>query len=208
MLNDCSIMVSEELILERTFELLLLKGFDAVSISDIQQATGLSRGLLYHYYKNKEDLFIQVTEKYFIRIFDFEVRRTANHTVFEFVDFMCKRFKKIARIVSDIVGKASKNRNVSMLNYHFLFYQVMQRDAIFRNKYQATIEKEKIGWESALRNSVSKQEIKQNTDIEVSAMQLFTLTDGIWFQSIFSTDGNSIVQNLEKALLHYIFLLK
>lgn len=201
-------MVSEELILERTFELLLLKGFDAVSISDIQQATGLSRGLLYHYYKNKEDLFIQVTEKYFIRIFDFEVRRTANYTVFEFVDFMCKRFKKIARIVSDIVGGASKNTNVSMLNYHFLFYQVMQRDAIFRNKYQATIEKEKIGWESALRNSVSKKEIKQDTDIEVSAMQLFTLTDGIWFQSIFSTDGNSIVQNLEKALLHYIFLLK
>ena len=96
-------MVSEELILERTFELLLLKGFDAVSISDIQQATGLSRGLLYHYYKNKEDLFIQVTEKYFIRIFDFEVERTANYTVFEFVDFICKRFKKIARIVSDIV---------------------------------------------------------------------------------------------------------
>ena len=107
---------------------------------------------------------------------------------------MCKRFKKIARIVSDIVGEASKNTNVSMLNYHFLFYQVMQRDAIFRNKYQATIEKEKIGWESALRNSVSKKEIKQDTDIEVSAMQLFTLTDGIWFQSIFSTDGNSIVQ--------------
>lgn len=201
-------MVSEELILERTFELLLLKGFDAVSISDIQQATGLSRGLLYHYYKNKEDLFIQVTEKYFIRIFDFEVERTANYTVFEFVDFICKRFKKIARIVSDIVRDASKNTNVSMLNYHFLFYQVMQRDAIFRNKYQATIEKEKIGWESALRNSVSKKEIKQDTDIEVSAMQLFTLTDGIWFQSIFSTDGNSIVQNLEKALLHYIYLLK
>jgi len=201
-------MVSEELILERTFELLLLKGFDAVSISDIQQATGLSRGLLYHYYKNKEDLFIQVTEKYFIRIFDFEVERTANYTVFEFVDFICKRFKKIARIVSDIVRDASKNTNVSMLNYHFLFYQVMQRDAIFRAKYQATIEKEKIGWESALRNSVSKKEIKLDTDIEVSAMQLFTLTDGIWFQSIFSTDGNSIVQNLEKALLHYLFLLK
>ena len=179
-----------------------------MSISDIQQATGLSRGLLYHYYKNKEDLFIQVTEKYFIRIFDFEVRRTANYTVFEFVDFMCKRFKKIARIVSDIVGEASKNTNVSMLNYHFLFYQVMQRDAIFRNKYQATIEKEKTAWESALRNSVSRKEIKQDTDIEVSAMQLFTLTDGIWFQSIFSTDGNLIVQNLEKALLHYIFLLK
>lgn len=201
-------MVSEEIILKKTFGLLLLKGFDAVSITDIQQATGLSRGLLYHYYKNKEDLFIQVTEKYFIRIFDFDVRKVADYTVIEFVDFMCRRFRKISETVSDIVVEAKDKSMVSMLNYHFLFYQVMQRDAIFRNRYQATIENERIGWESALRNSLKKKEIKQDIDITASAVQLFTLTDGIWFQSIFSEDGTSIVQNLKSALLHYINLLR
>ncbi|MDR3060448.1 MAG: TetR/AcrR family transcriptional regulator [Prevotella sp.] len=201
-------MVSEDLILEKTFKLLLIKGFDAVSITDIQHATGLSRGLLYHYYKNKEDLFIQVTEKYFIEIFDFDVRKVTDLTVFEFIDFMFKRFGRIEHAILDIVKNTNDIQGVTMLNYHFLFYQVMQRDAIFRNRYQATIEKEKIGWENALKNSITKKEIKSDTNIVISAKELVTLTDGVWFQSIYSVDGKSMIQKLEATLFHYIDLLK
>lgn len=201
-------MVSEDLILEKTFKLLLIKGFDAVSITDIQHATGLSRGLLYHYYKNKEDLFIQVTEKYFIEIFDFDVRKVTDLTVFEFIDFMFKRFDRIEHVILDIVKNTNDVQGVTMLNYHFLFYQVMQRDAIFRNRYQATIEKEKIGWENALKNSITKKEIKSDTNIAISAKELVTLTDGVWFQSIYSVDGKSMIQKLEATLFHYIDLLK
>ncbi len=201
-------MVSEDLILEKTFKLLLIKGFDAVSITDIQHATGLSRGLLYHYYKNKEDLFIQVTEKYFIETFDFDVRKVTDLTVFEFIDFMFKRFGRIEHAILDIVKNTNDIQGVTMLNYHFLFYQVMQRDAIFRNRYQATIEKEKIGWENALKNSITKKEIKSDTNIVISAKELVTLTDGVWFQSIYSVDGKSMIQKLEATLFHYIDLLK
>ncbi|SBV92185.1 TetR/AcrR family transcriptional regulator [uncultured Dysgonomonas sp.] len=201
-------MNTEELILKKTFGLLLLKGFDATSITDIQVATGLSRGLLYHYFKNKEELFIQVTEKFFIQIFDFDIRKAKDYGVAEFVDFMCDRFRHISNIISGIVEETGSVKEVSMLNYHFLFYQVMQRDAIFRNNYRATTEKERTGWEYALKNSINRDEIRVDIDVNVSANQLFTLTDGIWFQSIFSSDGQSVIRNLENALSHYIALLK
>lgn len=202
-------MDSKEIILKKTFGLLLLKGFDGVSITDIQQMTGLSRGLLYHYFKNKEDLFIQVTDKYFLKIFDFDVREVKDMLVVNFVDFMCRRFRKIDQTISEIVIDSSyKSLNVSMLNYHFLFYQVIQRDAIFRRNYQVTIEKERIGWEYTLKNSVNNKELRANIDIESSARQLFILTDGIWFQAIFSADGKSIIQDLESTLFHYIKLLR
>ena len=201
-------MKTDELILKKTFNLLLMKGFDAVSITDIQTETGVSRGLLYHYFKNKEDLFIQVTEKYFVKIFDFDIRKTKNYTVYEFVNFMSKRFKRIAASIISIASEFDGMSKVSMLNYHFLFYQVMQRDVVFRNKYRATIEKELVGWEYALTNSIKANELKDSTDISLAAKQLFTLTDGVWFQSIFSADGKSIIQNLESSLLHYIKLLE
>lgn len=200
-------MKTDELILKKTFNLLLMKGFDAVSITDIQTETGVSRGLLYHYFKNKEDLFIQVTEKYFVQIFDFDVRKTKNYTVYEFVDFMSKRFKRIAASIISIASEFDGISNVSMLNYHFLFYQVMQRDVVFRKKYIITIEKELVGWEHALANSIKVNELRDSTNISLAAKQLFTLTDGVWFQSIFSADGKSIIQNLENSLLHYIKLL-
>lgn len=201
-------MNTEELILEKTFNLLLLKGFDAVSITDIQMATGLSRGLLYHYFKNKEDLFIQVTEKYFIQIFDFDTRKIKDKTVFEFVDFMCKRFRKIAKTITNIASEFEEQSAVSMLNYHFLFYQVMQRDIIFRDKYRSTIKKEMIGWENTLINSINANELNKDIDIASSVKQLFTLTDGVWFQSIFNADVRNMTEDLKKSLLHYIKLLK
>lgn len=201
-------MNTEELILKKTFNLLLLKGFDAVSITDIQMATGLSRGLLYHYFKNKEELFIQVTEKYFIQIFDFDTRKIKDKTVFEFVDFMCKRFRKIAKTITNIASEFEEQSAVSMLNYHFLFYQVMQRDIIFRDKYRSTIKKEMIGWENTLINSINANELNKDIDIASSVKQLFTLTDGVWFQSIFNADVRNMTEDLKKSLLHYIKLLK
>ncbi|MFT4221628.1 TetR/AcrR family transcriptional regulator [Dysgonomonas sp.] len=202
-------MDSKEIILKNTFNLLLIKGFDAVSITDIQQITGLSRGLLYHYFKNKEDLFIQVTDKYFVKIFDFNIGKVKGLSVFEFVDFICNRFKNINRIISDIVEEnGSMSSNVSMLNYHFLFYQVMQRDSSFRHNYRVTIEKEQAGWENALKNSVRSKALRQDIDILTSAKQLFILTDGIWFQAIFSKRGESIIQDLKSTLSHYIRLLE
>lgn len=202
-------MDSKEIILKKTFNLLLLKGFDAVSITDIQHVTGLSRGLLYHYFKNKEDLFIQVTDKYFLKIFDFDVREVKDMSVFDYVNYMCQRFRKINHTIAEIVAENGNTfSNASMLNYHFLFYQVMQRDTIFRRNYRVTVEKEQIGWEYTLTNSINNKELRQNIDIVSSAKQLFVLTDGIWFQSIFSTDESRIIQDLEDTLSHYIKLLE
>lgn len=201
-------MDAEEIILEKTFNLLLLKGFDAVSITDIQKTTNLSRGLLYHYFKNKEDLFIKVTEKYFVEIFDFDLRRTKDHNAFEFVTFICDRFNSVSSLISDIIKENNDSSHPSILNYHFLFYQVMQRDIIFRNNYRTITEKEHTAWEYSLNNSIYQNQIRKNIDTGSSAKQLFILTDGIWFQSIFSTDGKGIVKNLESTLLHYLELLK
>ena len=84
----------------------------------------------------------------------------------------------------------------------------MQRDSTFRNHYQKTIKKERLAWEYALTNSINKNEIRNNTNTSFSAKQLFTLTDGIWFQNIFNNNNDSMIKNLKEALFHYINLLK
>ena len=111
-------MDSKEIILRKTFSLLLLKGFDAVSITDIQLVTGLSRGLLYHYFASKEDLFIQVTDKYFVKMFDFNLEKVENLSVFEFVRFICNRFKDINRTILDVV--ADRDNVYSEVPFSFL----------------------------------------------------------------------------------------
>ncbi|HLG75582.1 MAG TPA: helix-turn-helix domain-containing protein [Ktedonobacteraceae bacterium] len=40
------------------------KGWDATSIPDLAQAAGIAQGLMYHYFRNKEELLLAVVERH------------------------------------------------------------------------------------------------------------------------------------------------
>ena len=62
---------TKDKILKTTFLLLLEKGYDKVLVSDIQNELGISRGLLYRYFKGKDELVYTACKEYFYnRYFD------------------------------------------------------------------------------------------------------------------------------------------
>ena len=61
----CFIMDNtKDFIIEESFKLFLNRSYEAVSINDISLAIGLTKGALYHHFKNKEELFKSVVDKY------------------------------------------------------------------------------------------------------------------------------------------------
>lgn len=55
----------EKLILDSAVSLFTSKGYLATRMEDVAKAAGISKGLTYFYYKNKEDLFMALTKKAF-----------------------------------------------------------------------------------------------------------------------------------------------
>ena len=55
----------EKLILDAAINLFNSKGFHATTMDDVAKTAGISKGLSYFYYKNKEDLYLAVTKKGF-----------------------------------------------------------------------------------------------------------------------------------------------
>ena len=55
---------TKDFIIEEAFKLFLNHSYEAVSISDISKAIGFTKGALYHHFKNKEELFKSVVDKY------------------------------------------------------------------------------------------------------------------------------------------------
>ena len=55
----------EKLILEAAVTLFTAQGFTATRMEDVAKKAGISKGLTYFYYKNKEDLFMALTKKAF-----------------------------------------------------------------------------------------------------------------------------------------------
>lgn len=55
----------EKIILDAALDLFTTRGFQATRMEDIAKKAGISKGLTYFYYKNKEDLFMAMTKKAF-----------------------------------------------------------------------------------------------------------------------------------------------
>jgi len=53
----------EKLVLDAAIRLFTSKGYQATRMSDISQEVGMSKGLTYFYYKNKEDLFMALPRR-------------------------------------------------------------------------------------------------------------------------------------------------
>lgn len=54
--------LAKENIRMAAMELFISKGYHATSVSDVAKKAGISKGLLYNYYKGKEDLLAQMVE--------------------------------------------------------------------------------------------------------------------------------------------------
>lgn len=57
-----------EQILSKALMLFATKGLAATKITDIASAAGMSQGLLYHYYRSKEDIFVELIRSAFERM--------------------------------------------------------------------------------------------------------------------------------------------
>ncbi len=50
-------------IIEATFFCIALKGYSSITMQDIADSAGVSKGVIHYYFRNKEDLFLSVFEK-------------------------------------------------------------------------------------------------------------------------------------------------
>lgn len=74
-------MKTKDFILQKTFGLLLKRGYNGISVSDIQEATGMARGLLYHYFRGQDEL-VHVAVETFLKVGMCGIRRKRRSKLF------------------------------------------------------------------------------------------------------------------------------
>lgn len=83
----------EKLILDAAVALFTAQGFAATRMEDIAKKAGISKGLTYFYYKNKEDLFMALTKKAFDQLRE------------EFRESLRSKGKNGLEMLTDLVGR-------------------------------------------------------------------------------------------------------
>lgn len=208
MLNDCSMFMrkpeSKDYILQKTFYLLMTKGYDGVSISDIKNETGMSRGLLYHYFKSKDELFRAVGETFLIDMFMTYPAHTVDYTLSQMIDYVVHRYEDIYRGWNDYLDSSI----ITMANYDFLVYQMIAKDKQIADRYREMRRKEAEAWGRAVDRSMQIGDIRPVLTRERLVRHLIALLDGMWTQAVEAGDKNRYIDQLEEVLIDYYQLLK
>ncbi len=187
-------------IITKCYKLLLLKGFDGVSISDIQKECGVSRGLLYHYFGSKEDLFYEVVSKVTLPKFYISSDETCGMNLREALTYIYDKYYKIC-INDELKG-------ISLLNFDFLTYRATQESKIIRTQYEEVQSQELKVLKIAIDESVMNGDMIIDVNHRELAIFTSSLISGIWMNSLYEGDIDVLFKRLEDVLTLHLTLLK
>lgn len=176
-------------LLIEAFKLFALKPYDRVTFTDLENVTGLSRGAILYHIKTKENLFLDVVNKFIfernsVSNLPEKYRSNLNLFITQFIE-SCQKEKDE---MSDI---GISNVNNAMLNIEISAFYILPEMREIANKWLC---KEKNTWEIVLKNAISNKEIKDDINIE-AFVNLFQYTYlGTSFAGVVYEDGYKIDQ--------------
>ncbi len=182
------------------------KGYDSTSISVLQRELNMSRGAMYRYFANKEELFICVIDEYFFKIMNKLVSRPLDVTSVKDTIEVVHRRQKI--VVTSFV-KAGFSET-TFLNYTALIIQAAKHYPDFIKRFKEMHRTVKNSWIKVLLNAVNTGEIRKDVDVNIMS-HLFCVASTE--QSPDECNKNSFATNIlvqinsKKAIMDYLYSL-
>ncbi len=173
----------KEAILRESFRLFLSKGYDAVSLTDIERVAKVTRGAIFHHFDSKEDLFKHVAEK-FIFVFleereDYGEEYLNSPTPLKV--FMNRCLTIIEERMEHFQQKMADTEVTSASFMSFILYLRDHYDG-WDEKVQIYEEQKVQAWVNAINLSKEKKEIHSDTDALLFAKTLHHLYLGLSYK--------------------------
>ncbi|GAB6124261.1 TetR/AcrR family transcriptional regulator [Dysgonomonas termitidis] len=187
----------KETIQEEAFRLFLSKPYDKVTYTDLEKATGFSRGAILHHFKTKLSLLEQVVDKYVFK----------NNSVFDlYNEQIGMSFLSFIHIYCDWVENRKREfRSMGVENYSLAVVNIaMQASYFYPGMVQKLSEfslKEREIWSYILRRGIESGELRKDIDIPFIAHNLQDTYYGTAFTGLARPDGADI-PFLRKRFLH------
>ncbi len=167
---------TKEHILKVSFSLFLQKNYKEVTMQEIVEKTGMSKGAFYHYFESKEQLFLEVISYFAAAIT---------------MDYSKLRKDSLSQFYHDYI---ENNANSSFLqkqddanngfNYYTLIFDAMKLFPSFRDQVVETIQNELNAWKEMVRSARANGEITSPmTDEQIAKMFVYT-SDGVGMHKI------------------------
>lgn len=190
-----------EQIINKAMELYALKGYQNVSITDLQFALDIGRGTLYYYFKDQDELFYTCMEKFFLEP---KQRALSNVSENTGIDLMIKvMIDYLHNLEEDLLTFDTKTINTS--NVNDLMFTAYSKFPSLHRKAQRLALKELELWRKAIYNDQRAGLIRRDIDREQIAI-MFTHIKNSYDSGLGQTQMDFSL--LEKTYSEFHHLLK
>jgi len=184
-------------------KIFLQKGYDATSISDVVAECKITKGGIYHHFKNKEELFIDAIDYLFERFEELERSMYSESTNFKQV--LQAYFGSLSSI-SEVLGAMTGSENIDVNNFYMLMTNAFMKFPQIRKKHGKLHLKNQGILVELIKKAQQERQIKDDIDCETMAFMINALAEGTMIYHIMTDGidlkekGEKIFQNLWKSI--------
>lgn len=191
---------TKDFIIDEAFKLFLNHSYEAVSISDISQAIGFTKGALYHHFKNKEELFKSVVDKY-LYIPDV-IADVETVSLSEYIQLSTAEAEKI---IKRLFGFSLV---FTPINYMSMFADAFRHYPGYAELKGAFITNEIEKTRKVLENAIKSGEIRADINTSLVATNFFSINMGLAGNLVRNNSLDESINLLKEQNFEFYKLLK
>jgi TetR/AcrR family transcriptional regulator, transcriptional repressor for nem operon len=178
---------SREHILNVAFHLFLQKSFKEVTLREIVEKTGMSKGAFYHYFTSKEQLFLELVNNVFASVLDIPYDSFSKDSLYNFyVDYINYYTENLKRQNSEEVGRMAN------FNYISLIFDAIKLFPDFQEKLLESKQVQQDAWKEIIHAARNRGEIESSMSDEQIAKMFINSSGGVEMNSIFKGSSEDI----------------
>ena len=163
----------KELIIYKALELYLINGYENVSITDLQSALDMGRGTMYYHFKNKDEIYVEIVNRFFLRPKQEMLRLKEDIRVPDMIEALLRYFRFLEESLMEF-----EQRNINTSNVIMLLYSAYHRFPELYRRAHRLYATEQSMWLRAIRNSMIDGDVRRDLPLEETAALFTQIKDG------------------------------
>ena len=173
-------MNTKQLILEKTLKLMIEKQNSLISIREISATTGIATGGIYHYFSNKEEIYNEIIERYYINYYIFNIdklRQIKGNAKEKIHDVMAEIFKQKETGI--------KIETIDEIDYRAILSILTAKGFVYENtleSIESALKELREFFTEIIKDGQKNMEIRQDFSTEDIAESLIFMYWGIQYK--------------------------
>lgn len=164
-------------ILDTAFSLFLSKSYKAVTMSELERATGLTKGAFYHYFKSKEEIFVEIVNSVFQKQAFVIAEMAKATTLKEFIHIYLGLLEKDADEMKKIMCQCDGRQEADPMLLP-LMLEAKQNYPMFDDNMIQMVQRRQNVWERIVVKAKEDGEIRPDLDASILAESFIALSSG------------------------------